>query len=306
MSHGKRPEPLSREGIGSVFMPGGVHAGRMYGQPEAQEIETPEDHFLRMLADLNRPASRWNSPRIRETMRALLGEEAAHVAKSVTVLSKSYQEHLREHVDSWINTGKGAFGDRPASRRPSRTIDELVTRVFASNHAVPIPVKDGYVVVPVPQGQIMLDGDNGLQAAELMLAGMLVSPWRLKIAKCTKCEKYFSLKHWERTYKDGTICNRCVPRRKVERSADAKKVRRAAAEKELYLEAATHFWRRIVGQSGWREDQGLKDEMVAALTRKIGSDTELHALYPGGRITGKWLAHTKNWQGIEKASANLK
>jgi hypothetical protein len=49
----------------------------------------------------------------------------------------------------------------------------------------------------------------------------------------------------------------------------------------------------------------LKEAVVAGLSGKIASDAGLRVLYPGGHVTGKWLAHKKNWKGIEDAVARL-
>jgi hypothetical protein len=295
-------EHFRRTGIGSVFFLGTSEPPNSEARIDQIEIETNTDFFRRMLSDLNRPSRSWKTPRLQSAIEGLLeAGEAKAVIRGVNSLSRGYQEHLREHVDLWIGTGQDpATGiDRPSHRSPNRRIHEIVGRVFETHRAVPIPLRDGYGLSPVPRGTLRTDGDNGLETAELLFVEMLLNPWRLRISKCVKCDKYFKLKHWLREYRKGTVCPRCMPRRRNENSKQYKKELRVKAQETLYKLAARRFLRQIVDHPGWDPDGALKNRIAKYLTDQIKRSPQLTECYRSREITGKWLGWQKNRDGIE-------
>jgi hypothetical protein len=288
----------SETGVGSVFYAGSLQQLVPPFQPIRLSRDGSAAHLRRMLNDLNQSPKEWNTPRLKSVIEALTGDASKTIFKRISGASRSYQEHLRAHVDLWIDTGKNKQGEElPSSRRPTTQIHEIVQRVCDTHSAIPIPVKDGYTVSPLPHPSLTFTGDRGLDAAELMFADMLISDWRLKIAKCVKCGRYFALKHWDRTYNDGAVCTRCVPRRKADRSAKHKKDKRSVAEQELYRLAARHFSAKISRDPEWQANAELKAEITDYLNLKIEQNPDLSKTYPKG-ITIKWLGWDRNRKGI--------
>ncbi len=141
-------------------------------------------------------------------------------------------------------------------------------------------------------------------AAQRMFVAMLLSDWRLTIAQCCQCQIYFLLKHWNRTYRTGTRCPGCIKkRRQVSAGTITVQVRRQA-EQQLYQLAARRFAKRILKTPAWQKQAIFKADIAEYLNLQIQKRRELQTIYyAGGRngITGKWLAHSKNWNGIEQA-----
>jgi hypothetical protein len=142
-------------------------------------------------------------------------------------------------------------------------------------------------------------------AAERIFVEMLMSDWRLKIAKCVNpaCGTYFQLKKWNQPYEKGTRCSDC---RNLQEDKD--KQRRVESNRKkasglLATFVAEHFARKISSSEAWyRDDADLKRNIVDALNSYIEGDNLLKTIYPQS-ITTKWLVRAKNRNAIKRRMA---
>jgi hypothetical protein len=224
----------------------------------------------------------------------------------------AYVRLLRGYVDLWLATGRRGGVDRPASRRPVPEISHIVESVVTANRVLPVALRDGYSLTIVAVQQRLLrsrkaqDAAIASQAAERCFVDMLMSEWRLQIAKCpgATCGMYFRLGKWNHSYDQGTRCPDC--RQTQEQDAIQKRVEagRLRAKQALYAFVAARFARDIVPGTRWYRDVELKRKMASALNTQFRGDALFETLYPDG-ITGKWVeagrSRTKNWLCIERA-----
>lgn len=144
-------------------------------------------------------------------------------------------------------------------------------------------------------------------AAERAFVVMVMSDWRLKIAKCANasCGQYFRLGKWNQAYPSGARCREC--REEAKASARQRLVdgRRKKAKKSLWLFAAMRFSRQVRPGVPWYRNAVLKRKMADALNIHITGDNLLKSIYPNG-ITGKWIAQPKNWKRIEAIAKRRK
>ena len=68
---------------------------------------------------------------------------------------------------------------------------------------------------------------------------------------------------------------------------------------QLHSLAAKKFAKQIRSTPRWHQQKELKDRIAAFLNAKI-ERSALGAVYKRG-ITGKWVARSENWNGIETA-----
>jgi hypothetical protein len=131
---------------------------------------------------------------------------------------------------------------------------------------------------------------------------MLLTELRLRIAKCcnSECGTYFLLGQWNRSYKNGTFCDKCKRRRSIKSAKDDIARGRLSAQRALYRLAGKQFAKQIRGDEGWYRNAALKEAMAEHLRRQIEKSDELVAMYPSG-VTGKWIAGRENWTGINAA-----
>jgi hypothetical protein len=227
--------------------------------------------------------------------------------------ANTYLRLLRRYVDLWLETGCEGARNRPATRHPTREIDEIVKQVVTANRVVPVARKDGYAMSLVPPRTLAnkrtaaaRDAAFARQAAQTMFVALLMSPERLKIAKCARegCGTYFLLGKWNHSYERGTRCSLC--RQGEERGAkqDRVEANRDQAKRAVYEYAAQRFKRKIVLGKPWYLAEGLKAEVATAINERFDGDPLFRALYPQA-LTGKWLVagreDQKNWQRIERA-----
>ena len=69
----------------------------------------------------------------------------------------------------------------------------------------------------------------------------------------------------------------------------------------LQIGAAKRFSKQIKRNSLWYRDEALKGQIAEFLNSKFGDREVVRAAYPK-RITGKWVANSKNWKPIEAAA----
>ncbi len=224
----------------------------------------------------------------------------------------AYVRLLRSYVDLWLATGRRKGVETPAARRPAPQISHIVERVITANRVLPAALKDGYsltIVAVQPslrQSRAAQDASIAARSAERYFVDMLMSDWRLKIAKCSNaaCGIYFRLGKWNHSYEKGTRCPNC--KQTQEQDAIQKRVEagRLRAKQAIYAFAAARFARDIVPGTAWYRNAELKTRITTALNTHFREDPLFRTLYPNG-ITGKWLeagrSRTKNWLLIERA-----
>ena len=210
----------------------------------------------------------------------------------------AYQVRLRELVDSWIASGRGEYPvETPSARRPNAKISAVVRRAFRKQRAIPIPLNDGFAVSVMSERDWLTARRRGRNAAELAFAQMLISDWRLRIAKCIGCGLYFELGHPDHTYGDGTTCRACVPRLKGARSRDSMNQMRQGLQQKLYREAATQLTHEDL-KGLWYRHPPITNDLIPHLNRFIGRNKRLKGHYGSG-ITQSWLTREKNRVAIE-------
>jgi hypothetical protein len=243
-------------------------------------------------------------------------------------------ERLRGYVELWLATGRSRDGiETPTRRRPTHGIHHIVEHFHRTHHVIPVPLADGYTVLTVPpvdrdilgdertvdyvpesdHGQTLAPltvrrrGKPGNQfsvaedAAQRMFVGMLMSEWRLRIARCWKCGVYFLLSHPKRTYPNGTHCSPCRRKRSLESAEKATYKARKEAERRLWVLAAKRFKTQLLKTANWHREPKFKAKIVEFLQRRIERSDSLKRAYPSG-ITGKWLSWSKNRNGIDKSA----
>jgi hypothetical protein len=126
-----------------------------------------------------------------------------------------------------------------------------VERVVTANRVLPVALRDGYSLTIVAVQERLLrsrkaqDASIAAGAAERCFVDMLMSEWRLKIAKCpgATCGMYFRLGKWNHVYDQGTHC----PDRRQTQEPDAIQKRveagRLQAKQALYEFVAARFAR---------------------------------------------------------------
>jgi hypothetical protein len=243
--------------------------------------------------------------------RELLGVGAGGV--NLSPWADTYVRMLCGYVDLWLATGRRKGVDTPAARRPVPEISQIVKRVITANKVLPIALKDGYslAIVAVPpslrRSRAAQDASIAARSAERCFVDMVMSEWRLKIAKCSdaSCGMYFRLGKWNHSYDKGTRCPSC--KQTQEQDAIQKRVEasRLRAKQAIYAFVATRFASHIVPGKAWYRDVSLKARIANALNSHFRGDPLFRSLYPHG-ITGKWVeagrSRTKNWLCIEQAS----
>jgi hypothetical protein len=263
--------------------------------------------FRSMLEDLN---GRRQPHGLTLYFRETLGVGAGAV--NLSPWADAYVRLLREYVDLWLATGRRTGVDTPAARRPVPEISQIVERVITANRVLPIALKDGYsltiaaVQPSLRRSRAVQDASIANRSAERSFVDMLMSDWRLKIAKCSdaSCGMYFRLGKWNHPYDKGTRCRNCKQSQEqdaIQRRVEAGRLR---AKQAIYVFVAARFARYIVPGTVWYRDVSLKARIASALNAHFRRDPVFRTLYPHG-ITGKWLeagrSRTKNWLCIEQA-----
>jgi hypothetical protein len=244
-----------------------------------------------------------------------LGVSAA--ATNVSPWADAYVRLLRGYVDLWLATGVNKGVDTPGSRRPVPEISHIVERVVTANRVLPVALKDGYsltiVAVQPPSRRSKSAQDEWIvhQAAERCFVDMLMSDWRLKIAKCSgpACGMYFRLGKWNQRYEQGTRCRDCKQTQEQEGIQKRVEANRLQAKQAIYAFVAKRFARYIVPGKEWYRDGELKSRIALVLNTHFRRDPLFKSLYPSG-VTGKWVeagrSRTKNWLCIERAGKHAR
>jgi hypothetical protein len=239
--------------------------------------------------------------------------------------AEAYGTFLRGYTDLWLATGCRKESDTPSARKPTPEITLIVDAVVTVKKVVAVALRDGYAhaIVPgYPPRYTLLrplraagrpagkrfsrDDAFALAAAQEMFVAMLMSDWRLQIARCvgTGCGVYFRLGKWNQTYPHGTRCPTCRLTYRYPAIQQRVEANRTLGRQALYDLVATRFARRIVPGTLWFRDAALKKEIVGAVNGYIRREPLLRSLYPVG-LTSKWVEagrkDKKNWRMMEKA-----
>jgi hypothetical protein len=218
------------------------------------------------------------------------------------------QELLRGWVDEWLDSGKDNNGvEDPRERNFEKARG---TASAASEPKKICLVGRGNSLSPwfdtydnEPTGSLYsLSGQppRSTEYAREQLVFFLLSNVRFRLAKCRKdhCGTYFLLKHWNRQYKGGTLCDSCKRSRSEESAIKATAEVRDHAKAELHEFAAKKFAKQIRGTPRWHQQKELKGRIASFLNAKIERSESLRAVYKSG-ITGKWVARSENWKKID-------
>jgi hypothetical protein len=240
----------------------------------------------------------------------LLGAAIAHPIKR-----KTLGDHLRSLVDEWLDSGFFHGSEVPKKRNfeKSPRVQLALFSFSKSGKLLLVPYGDRPLLyldekhLPV----VRRDEVSGLDYIEPLdlsfeeisqeeMAFILLSDLRVRLAKCRKCNTYFLLKHWNRTYSHGTKCDTCGRESRKDDSVASTASARANAYEVLYRLAAKKFRKKLEGSAGWQKDKALKTAIAEYLNPHIQRSTTLRAIH-NKPITGKWTAHPNNWQGINSA-----
>jgi hypothetical protein len=260
-----------------------------------------------MLEDLN---GRRQPHGLHFYFRQTLGNNAALM--NVSRWADAYVRVLRGYVDLWLATGQKKGVDTPGARRPVPEISHIVERVVIASRVLPAAFKDGYsltiVAVDSPWRPSRAAQDKWIveRSAERCFVDMLMSDFRLKIAKCAgqACGIYFRLGKWNQRYDQGTRCPNCKQTQEQDAIQKRVEANRLQAKQAIHAFVAKRFARHIVPGKEWYRDAPLKRKIASAINAHFRGDPLFKALYPVG-ITGKWVeagrSRTKNWLCIERA-----
>jgi hypothetical protein len=269
-------------------------------KPAVIEGSLNRDAFLRLL-NTNRKTAQ-NTVDVNFIARLRVSAVAKALGFQHFANKVSLDAQLRLYVDDWLRTGRTKDGvETPTARDLTKapTACEAI-RSFANRQRLWLePKPDGlHLYLPNELTPDTPPGRQALETADRVFALFLMCEWRSKLAKCRSCGRYFELKHWNRTYKRGTLCPKCQRAKSIEGAKHSTSTARRAAVSELYRLAGRGFARQIVAHPEWRDDPKLKTEIIQYLNSRIFAAQDLRAVYPRG-ITEKWLGWAKNRNGIE-------
>ena len=222
----------------------------------------------------------------------------------------SSAERLRGWIDQWLDSGFGTAGDEhPADRHLHLNTDASeAVRNYSDGKMTLFAYGDGLTLyfreTEEPKPSYIYTKYDAY--AQRFLVFFLLSDLRHTLAKCRDkdCGRYFILKRWNQPYSRGTKCPVHQRASSLESAKKATSADRIEAENALYGLAAQRFSKVIHSNPNWHTDPKVKITVARYLNDRISRSPDLGAVYLSGArkgITGKWLARTKNWQGIQNA-----
>jgi hypothetical protein len=255
------------------------------------------DKFLKLL---NRKA----------TPEKLLPSKPNDLARFDYTPPPTTQESLRGWVDEWLDSARDEHGgEDPRERSFAKARGTVLAaseprkiRFIGRGNSLS-PWFDTYDKEPTGSLQPLIgQPPRSTEYAREQLVFFLLSDVRFRLAKCRKehCGTYFLLRHWNRQYKRGTLCDSCNRSRSEESAIKATAQVRDDAKRELHKSAAKKFAKQIRSTPRWHQQKELKDRIADFLNTRIERSESLGSVYKGG-ITGKWVARSENWNGIETA-----
>ncbi len=222
-------------------------------------------------------------------------------------------DRLRRWVDEWLDSGRGADGvECPANRNyeMARAVVAAIYKYSTRGKMHLLGTSDGLVLWFDLQEEKTPPASKGLPlevyietVASEKLVLLLNSDLSYKLAKCREpeCGQYFVLKHWNRTYRGGTLCSSCQRARSLRSAAEATEDERDDALRQLHILAAKKFKGRILKSPEWHKDPALRNRIAQYLSEQIENSKSLTKIYPDG-VTGRWVARRTNWEKIESTA----
>lgn len=190
-------------------------------------------------------------------------------------------------VDMWIDSGRRPNdGECPAERK-AQTLSNLCPMLFWQFVTLRIRFVDDK---PVAQLDWFGDEDNEppeFAAQRVLLMLLLSEDWRLRIAKCRRCGRYFFLQRIREFYASGIFCS-TAHQRAMAATRRVKAQRGECHQKKVEWAAAELLRRRREGTK-WYEDIRLKQELVRVVNRRLPPNQN--------PIKAKWV--TQNQQQIQ-------
>jgi len=227
----------------------------------------------------------------------------------------SVSEIARGWVDEWLDSGRDKTGtEYPLWRSFKRAQNcALAARQHSQHGRVELmPYESGLELrfaeydEPSTESLRPLLGTRDEDYAREQLVLFLLTGLRFMLAKCRKeeCGTYFVLRHWNRKYKDGTLCDSCKRSRSQDSAVKATAEVRKDAASQLHQLVAKRFSKQIRRIPDWHKQPELKGAIAEYLNQQIERSESLRAVYLNGKregVTGKWVARSENWNGIETA-----
>ncbi len=219
-------------------------------------------------------------------------------------------------MDEWLDSGKG---NKDVEDPRDRTFEKAAAAASAaraySEQGKILLLPDSNSLVPwlkkhdkEPTGLYSSNRPpRSVEYAREQLVFFLLSDVRFRLAKCRKehCGAYFLLKHWNRPYEGGTLCDSCKRSRSEESAIRATADVRKWAKAQLHDLAAKKFANQIRSNPDWHEQKDLKNRIAKFLNSRVERSEGLRAVYKRG-ITGKWVSRFENWHAINKAATGEK
>jgi hypothetical protein len=228
----------------------------------------------------------------------------------------STPEVLRGWIDEWLDSGRGKDGvEDPRDRNFKQAEGVALAAYEFSKRGKILLLTDSNGLAPwISKYESELTGTlrpllgvRNEDYAREQLVFFLLSDLRFKLAKCRKegCGTYFLLKHWNRQYKRGTLCDSCKRSRSKESAIKATAEVRDHAKAQLHDFAAKKFAKQILRTPDWHKQKALKNAISKFLCAKIERSELLRTVYKSG-VTGKWVSRSENWNAIDTAAKGEK
>jgi hypothetical protein len=200
------------------------------------------------------------------------------------------QRLVSDYVDEWIDSGRRRDGSEAPTERNVSTVTNLriAVEVYSvtgrivcafPNDKVPVAELSGWFRAgedPVSDTVLLRDdpADHAEEEAVRIVTMLLLSQdWRLRLAKCRKCGRYFLLpQRRKEVYENGCFCstahNRAVTATKRMRE------RRSRCYEKQIEHAAVELLRQWNDTTSWYEDVILKRNLVIAVNQGLASNSD--------------------------------
>lgn len=195
--------------------------------------------------------------------------------------------HLREHVDSWIDTGRQPNGSEvPRERNLNRAGNGLqaVWSYLAEARVMlsPATVPDGFSLeVDITarsaySGKVRGFFESQVVEAKRLFVGIMASEWKDRLCKCRYrlCGRYFIHSKPRASYRHGTFCN--VRHAKSASAESSTRARRISGAKWLIDKAAIILRKKKNIGPEWQKDAGLKRDVAFQLCSVIAANRYIH------------------------------
>ncbi len=295
-------------------------------QPSSSETSTADAAKSHIYSSLWRTADKLASPCTvqsldrQEFLDTLNDGEEESLIRRPNVLrpdtAMSAAELLRRWVDEWLDSGRDGKGEEtPQSRSLAEAPNAaLAAFSYSTKGRMRLVAESGgklglwfevYVSTSDSRKTASVPGPEDF--AQQKLVFFLLSDLRNKLAKCRaeSCGRYFVLKHSNRRYAKGTLCDECKRADSLRGAATITTSNRQEAQKSLYQFAGKKYTKSILADPRWHQNPRIRFQMIRYLNSRIERSEDLRSIYWSGSrkgLSGKWLAWSKNWQAIQAAA----